>query len=71
MCCRGLAFPPQSIEFLDHLDLGILSPKLTTQGQFFCESIEGKAFADRGFCGEFKIVAQMLCPYGRNKSSNI
>ena len=24
------------------------------QGQFFCESKEGLAFADRGFCSEFK-----------------
>jgi hypothetical protein len=36
---------------------------LETQGQIVYESIEGLAFADRGFCDVFEIVAQMLSPY--------
>jgi len=34
------------------------------QGQFICVSREGVAFADWGCLLVFKIVAQMLRPYG-------
>jgi hypothetical protein len=40
----------------------MLRPNLTTQGQFICESEEGKAFAYRDFCEEFEYCGANALP---------
>jgi len=56
------SIPTEIHKFSDSFNLGMLCPKLATQGQAIGESTKGLAFAFQDFGGEYKNISANAKP---------